>query len=325
MEAIFDFEIEFTLFIQSLGHWLQAPFTFLSFLATEEFFIVMMPLIYWCVDALLGLRLAIMLVASNSINSGLKMLFRTPRPFWYDTRVQSLSMETSFGMPSGHSQNSGSLWGMLALHVKKRWMTIITILVIFLIGLSRIYLGMHFLHDVLSGWLAAAALLALYFWLEKPVGRWLAKLSFAWQIVFFFAVSLLVVLIGIAPTWVNPSWQLPAQWIENAAATKGAVPDPMNFKDAFTLAGVIFGFASGYAWWVKKFGQPKVEGSWMKRLARYFVGIVGVIALYAGLKAILPQDPNLLGYTFRYLRYTVIGLWVTAFAPILFMKLKLNR
>ena len=208
MDTLLNFEIEFTLFIQSLGQWLKAPFTFLSFLATEDFFLVMMPLIYWCIDSVLGLRLAIMLVASNSLNSSLKMLFRTPRPFWYDPRVQSLSMETSFGMPSGHSQNSGSLWGMLGLTVKKRWMTIVVSLVIFLIGLSRIYLGMHFLHDVLSGWLAAAALLALYFWLEKPVSRWLARLSFAWKIMVFFGAALLVMLIGVAPTWVNPSWQL---------------------------------------------------------------------------------------------------------------------
>jgi len=110
-----------------------------------------------------------------------------------------------------------------------------------------------------------------------------------------------------------------------AALTEGAVPDPFNIEGIITLGGVAFGFMSGYAVWVKKYGQPKALGSAVKRFARYLVGIVGVIALYLGLKMIFPEEPLALGYLLRFVRYTLIGLWVTYFAPLVFKKLKLEK
>jgi len=325
MDAIWNIEINITLFLQSLGHWLTFPFTTISFLATEEFFIVVMPLIFWCIDSLLGVRMGIMLIVSGGLNYSLKMLFHTPRPFWFDKRVKSLSSETGFGMPSGHSQNSASLWGMMAVGFKKKWFTILSLFVIFIIGLSRIYLGMHFLHDVLTGWLVAGILLVLYLWLEKPASRWIAGKKLPIQILYIFLFSALVVLLSVGSRAISMTWHMPASWIETAAATGGATPDPYDLDGAFTLAGVSFGFLSGYAWWVKKYGMPKVEGVWSKRLLRFFVGIIGVIIFYVGLKLVFPKDPVAVEFLFRFIRYTIIGVWVSAIAPLIFKKLKLNK
>lgn len=325
MDAIWNIEIEITLFFQNLGAWLTTPMVAISFLATEYFFMVIMPLVYWCVDSLMGLRLAIMLVISDSMNNFFKMLFHTPRPFWFDTRVDSLSQETGFGLPSGHSQNSASLWGMMAASVKKKWFTIVALIVILLVGISRIYLGMHFLHDVLSGWLIAGVLLWIYLKLEKPVAKWLAPKRLSIQILYAFLFSIVIIIPTLISISVSEGWQMPAAWITTAAATGGATPDPFNFKGVITLGGVAFGFLTGYAWLVKKYGQPKVEGTWLQRLIRYFVGIIGVIALYAGLKMVFPEEPLFLGLILRYVRYALIGLWVSAVAPILFKKLKLDK
>lgn len=325
MDAILNFEIEITLFFQNLGAWLTTPMVAISFLATEYFFMVMMPLVYWCVDSLMGLRMAFMLVISDSLNNFFKMLFHTPRPFWFDKRVASLSSETGFGMPSGHSQNSASLWGMMAATAKKKWLTIVALIVIVLVGISRIYLGMHFLHDVLSGWLIAGILLWVYLKLEKPAAKWLAPKKLSIQILYAFLFSIVILLPTLISISVSTGWQMPTVWITTAAATGGATPDPFNFEGVFTLGGVAFGFLTGYAWLVKKFGQPKVEGSWLKRLLRYFVGIIGVIVLYAGLKVVFPEEPMLLGLILRYIRYALIGFWVSAGAPRVFAKLKLDK
>ena len=325
MDSLLNFEIGITLFLQSLGSWLALPFQAISFLATEEFIIMLLPLIFWSIDSIMGVRMAFMLVISGSFNNYFKVLFHSPRPFWFDARVKSYSMETGFGLPSGHSQNAASLFGMMAATIRKKGFTIAVLMVIFLVGLSRLYLGMHFLRDVLSGWLLGGLFVLLYMRLEKPVVKWLVTKSLALQIMLAFVLGIVLILLGFGSMALSASWQMPTEWINNAALTGGAVPDPFNMEGTITLGGVAFGFMAGYAIWVKKFGQPKALGSALKRFLRYLVGIIGVIALYLGLKMIFPEEPLVLGFILRFMRYTIIGLWVTYFAPLIFKKLKLEK
>lgn len=325
MDLLLNFDISITLFLQSLGSWLAAPFQAISLLATEEFFILIMPLIYWSIDSLMGVRMAFLLVISGSFNNYFKVLFHSPRPFWYDARVKSYSMETGFGLPSGHSQNAAGLFGMMAATIRKKGFTIAILVVIFLVGLSRLYLGMHFLRDVLAGWLLGGLFVLLYMRLEKPVAKWLVTKSLALQILLSFVLGIVLILLGFGSLALSASWQIPAEWIKNAALTGGAVPDPFNMEGTITLGGVAFGFMAGYAIWVKKFGQPIALGSVLKRFLRYLVGIVGVVALYLGLKMIFPEEPLVFGFILRFARYTIIGLWVTFFAPLIFKKLKLEK
>jgi hypothetical protein len=55
---IINSQIPIILYIQSLGAWLATPMKLLSFLGTEEFFLLVAPAIYWCFDTTLGLRTA---------------------------------------------------------------------------------------------------------------------------------------------------------------------------------------------------------------------------------------------------------------------------
>lgn len=325
MESLWNLEINITLFFQSLGDWLTTPFQAISFLATEIFFIVIIPLIYWSVNSVMGIRMAMMLVINGGFNACFKMLFHSPRPFWFDQRVKSLSMETSFGLPSGHSQNAASLWGMAAATAKKKWLTIIVIFIVFLIGISRIFLGMHFTRDVLTGWLLGGFFIWIYLILEKPVVKWMAPKKLPLQILYSLLFSVILILLGLGSSLISTTWQMPAAWVENATMTGGTIPDPFNLEGIFTIAGVAFGFLAGYSWWVKKYGQPKVEGSFAKRFLRYLVGIIGLVVIYLGLKMILPEEPQILGFTLRFVRYSLVGLWVSALAPALFIKMKLNR
>jgi len=50
---------------------------------------------------------------------------------------------------------------------------------------------------------------------------------------------------------------------------------------------------------------------------------VGVILIWYGLKTVFPAEANLLGYALRYLRYALVGLWVSVGAPALFVRLRL--
>ena len=56
MQIILDFSIRFIAGLQGLGSWLTLPMEFFSFLGTEEFYLLVLPVIYWCVDSNLGMR-----------------------------------------------------------------------------------------------------------------------------------------------------------------------------------------------------------------------------------------------------------------------------
>jgi membrane-associated phospholipid phosphatase len=318
-------EIPINLFFQNLGMWLKPIAAGLSFMGSEWFFILIMPAVYWCIDAGVGFRIGLMLVATNSLNGYLKVLFHSPRPYWVDPNVKALAQETSFGLPSGHSQNSASLWGLAAAKFKKSWFTIVSIAAILFIGVSRLYLGMHFTRDVLCGWAIGGLLIVVFMLLEKPVTSWITKKSLAFQVLFTFFVCVLIIGLGYASVMADAKWAMPAVWTTNAAAAGGAVPDPFNMEGLFTISGVLFGFASGYAWLLKKKGSVVVKGSLGTRVTRYLIGLVGVLVLYLGLKVIFPADPTWLGLCLRFVRYALIGVWVSALAPLLFEKLKLVK
>jgi hypothetical protein len=56
---------------------------------------------------------------------------------------------------------------------------------------------------------------------------------------------------------------------------------------------------------------------------RYVVGVIGVLILWMGLGQVFPDDANWISYLLRFLRYTLVGFWVTAGAPWLFFHFKL--
>lgn len=314
------------LFFQNLGGWLLPIMNFFSFLGSEYTYLIILPLIYWCIDATIGLRMGIMMVLSVGINGILKFAFHTPRPYWVDAHIKAYAAESSFGLPSGHAMNAITVWGVMAAGFKKRWLTILSILVILLIGISRMYLGVHFLSDILTGWLFGGLLLILFLILEKPFTTWFSRLSMPFQLVFCLGMSLLLLLIGfLTRAAVSSSFIVSPAWMEQALLSSDQVPDPLSLEGLITIAGVFFGLSAGYVWLTQKYGKFTVQGSISHRALRFFAGIVCVAILYVVLKVIAPAQPGLAADAFRFFRYAVLGAWVTAGAPLLFKKLKLDR
>lgn len=103
MGPVLDFGVRFIVMLQGLGNWLELPMKFFSFLGTEDFFMVVLPVIYWCVNTTLGMQVAVILMLSSSVNSALKLAFHGTRPYWYSPTVKGLASETSFGVPSNHT------------------------------------------------------------------------------------------------------------------------------------------------------------------------------------------------------------------------------
>ncbi len=321
MESLRNLEIAVTIFLQSLGGWIIPPMRFFSFFGQEEFFLLVMPAIYWCVDAVLGLQVGVMLMLANAVNSFFKLALHGPRPFWIEKRIRAYLFESSFGIPSGHAETAASVWGLLAASVRQRWMQIVLVLVIFLIGLSRIVLGVHFSGDVLLGWLLGALTVLAFAQLKKPVLVWLKQMPLTQQYLVLFLFALASIGLSLLPLRWLTAYQVPPEWITNAfAAFPNEITNPLDPSGAFTVGGTLFGMSAGAAWLFQKRGGFDASGPLRQRVVRYVFGFTGMILLYAGLGAIFPRDPNLLSYALRFVRYTLIGLWVSAYAPVLFVQ-----
>lgn len=326
MDTLHSLEIAVTLFLQGLGGWLTTPMKLFSFFGQEEFYLLLMPILYWCIDSAIGLRIGLMLLLAQFTNTFFKLLLHQPRPYWFDARVKALSTETSFGMPSGHSQSAAGIWGLLAVLVKKRWAVISSLLLIFMIGFSRIYLGVHFLTDVLSGWLLGGLLLFAFVRLEKKLTPWITRLTMTAQMGMAAVSSIGIILLSLVGLAVAPGWSMPADWSQLAAAAAPAVtPDPLSVNGIFTIAGTWFGLLVGLAWMWHTRGKFDASGTGLQRLLRYLIGGAGVLFLWYGLGAVFPRTLDVLGYLLRYLRYFLIGIWISALAPLLFQRLRIAR
>jgi membrane-associated phospholipid phosphatase len=315
--------INWILAIQSLGGWLEMPMRFFTFLGYENFFFIVLPLLYWSVDARLGLRVGLILVSSNFLNSIFKLVFASPRPYWISDRVIPFSSETSFGTPSNHAQNAVALWGIMAYEVRKRWAWIAALALAVLIGFSRLYLGVHFAPDVLIGWLIGGVLLWAFMGFWDPAAAWVSRQAYVRQVALAFVLSLIMIAIGAWQIARLDGYVIPQQWIDNALRA-GAAPDPISMDGFLTSAGTFFGLAFGAAWIAQRGGYD-ASGSLEKRALRYVIGVIGILILWMGLGEVFPRDPDLISYVLRYFRYSLVGGWVMAGAPWLFFRFKLVR
>jgi undecaprenyl-diphosphatase len=116
-----------------------------------------------------ALFLAVLLVATSYATQGIKEAVARPRP------PQAKSHSKSF--PSSHASLSMALFGMLALCVRGRAPARLTAYALFcgfalavLVGLSRLYLGKHYLSDVLCGWLVGLVFVIGFYFLGLSRG-----------------------------------------------------------------------------------------------------------------------------------------------------------
>jgi membrane-associated phospholipid phosphatase len=319
MEKLQEISFALILALQQMSPALDGVMNFFTFLGNIEFYLLIIPLIYWVVDKHLGFRLLLVLITTYTLSSMVKLLFHQPRPYWL-AKVLGLGAETSYGIPSSHSSGSLAVWGYLAYRVNRKWLWILIGAFIFFIALSRLYLGVHFLHDVLFGWLLALIVLWVFIKYEDRVAAWADQKSILAQIVLGFAISVIMILIGqLIQVWLTGISD-PPEWSSYASQAR----DPSY---TFTLAGALFGAVAGYVL-MNRYAPFENRGSGLQQLGRYVIGIILVLLIYTGLDILFARiaaDETTLGYALRYLRYASVTFLVTFIVPWIFLKIRLAR
>jgi len=274
------FGTHFIIWLQSFSNdSLDAFFRYVTLLGDEEFYLLFLPLVFWCIDKRVGLRLAFLSLLSTYANAFLKDVFAIPRPS--DPRIRQMVGFEGYSFPSQHAQGTTVIWGYLASQYRSLTMGVVAVIIPILVSLSRLYLGVHYLQDIIGGIAIGALLILAFNWAVSAAGKMYVPPAAK-------AVGVLLLPLGLLALHLT------------AAAARAM--------------GSLLGMGVGILL-EEEFVRFKTRGPWWKQLLKLAIGLAVSLALWAGLKMVFPE-----AIIFRLLRYGVVGLWVTFFAPWLFVK-----
>lgn len=145
------------------GRVLTTFFKLVSSLANETLYLVIISFLYWCVSKRKAFHMIVMLCFSGYIGIMVKEFMKIPRPYTYDG-IEALYEKSAAGysFPSTHVQLSTTFWGSFMILCKKRIVWIIGIIFIILVAISRLYLRVHWLSDIIGAVLFSVIVVYLY-------------------------------------------------------------------------------------------------------------------------------------------------------------------
>jgi len=273
-----------------LGSWFDWTMVGFTTMGNEIFYIMFIPIVFWCYDKVFAARVGGAFLIGVLFNSFFKDLFTNPRPNpeLMAPGIRELAIryipQDSPGFPSGHTQNAVVFWGAIAWYLKKKQAFLIAGAIIALIAYSRLYLGVHFLGDVLGGFVFGVIVLAAYLfstaWIEKNYG--------------LLNQAALLVIVLLVPYLLFKF---------------------LHVYDADKSLGVLSGFLAGY---ILEKGRVDFvpRNKLIPTITKLIIGFSGLFLIKSGVKALLPHMAAV-----DYFRYWLIGIWITFFAPYLFSKL----
>ncbi len=188
--------------LESLQH-IRSPaldsfFVRLNFFDNDAFYFIVLIVVWSCFGKRWGMRLLSLVLLSGLINNYAKDFFEEPRPS-HIMPALALIKNSSFGFPSGAAQTHIILagFGMIAFPTL---IPVLCFLAFFLlVSFSRIYLGAHFISDVVGGWIIGGLILYCYILFHDKIERWVEGLSSKKALLASFLVPLLILLPYINP------------------------------------------------------------------------------------------------------------------------------
>jgi len=303
-----DFGVLIIEMLQAFSPKLDLPFQMISFLGDETAFILGIAVIAWCFRKRLGIEMLYLVAFAGSLNTLVKGFFGFPRPFQsYPNRILQLDSIGGYSYPSGHSQLCATFYGYLGYTFRNvnrgvLYATFSASLVL-LIMTSRIYLGAHYLSDVLMGALLGIMTLAVYVLLRLRIEEFVQTqrdLKIA-SLAFLGSFSI-VAISTVSTVMTHHSLEM---------AGNGSMP------------GVICGATAGLLLERKRIGFTTEGISNLVRMIRMVVGLLVVATVYVG-SAILfePFEVGFSSIVADFLRYFGITFAATYVAPYLFSRIE---
>ena len=274
-------ELEILRHIQSISNpFFDFLFQLITMCGEQIVLISIISIIYWALDKKFGEYIAYSVLTSVLVNNAIKDIFKLKRPIG-EEGIRTLREETATGysFPSGHTQSSASFYGAMAIYLKKKAMYIIATIMIILIGFSRLYLGVHYPKDVIVGGILGVLTSLICY---KLYNRFENKML-------LYVITFIVF--------------IPALTFAHSA-------------DFIKGMGTYLGFVIGM-YIEKKYVNFSIEGSTTVKVIRVLLGILILLVLQVGLKAIFPSET-----IFSFIRYALISFVGIGIYPMIFKKFK---
>ena len=270
-----------------------------TMLGEQYFFIIVISFLFWNISKREGFKLASAFIYSSILNSALKIAFHTPRPFEKLDFIKGKRLHTASGysFPSGHTQGSTTFFITLAQIIRKRWFSIAAIILIFFVGISRLYLGVHWPADVIAAIVLGVVMSYVFCSVVDSCYEDHARL----RRIFFRTQSIVVILTLVL-------------FFIDLLYLKGS----MKIEDFFKISGISSGAVYGFFIEERYIDFSATDAGVLRKIIRFILGLAGTLGLMAGLKMVFPQH-----YLLDFLRYGLIGMWTTFFWPATGIVLKL--
>jgi membrane-associated phospholipid phosphatase len=275
-------------------------------------FLALLPLIYWCINERKAAHIYTAILISLWINIIIKFLLNQPRPFFpdFDPSVGIINVSLG-GLPSEHAQTSIVMFFIAAALIKRKWAFISAGIICVLIGFSGVYLGIYFPTDIPGGWILGGIVLCIYFLFNSRIEALLVKSGYRGGMISSAALSLLMIL------------YIPGKEILFPAGTM------LGIGTGYFLNRRYIGFTSPYN--TASGTQNAALGTVSENTKKYFtlvirflLGTTGLVLIYNTVGKIIPQDS--INYNlYSFIHYALCGLWVSAAAPWIFVKLSLTE
>lgn len=253
---------------EAYGSVLTPFFQTISDMGANTLAIFICSIVYWCISKQLGQRIMMAVFGSGIINQTLKNTFCVYRPWIRDTTIIPAEDVSGYSFPSGHSQMGAGIYGniYLACRKNKKPLAIIAALLVFLVPISRNYLGVHTPQDVIVGLLEGLISIYLFNTILKKVDEHKNG-----DIVFFAAGILLTVIFLV---YVSVK-QYPMDYTPSGEL----LVDPFVMtRDCYAIAGMFLGVLAG--WLIeRRLVKFSMDVSIAAKIIRGLFGIAGFIII----------------------------------------------
>ncbi len=265
----------------------------------ETAFLVAAMAMFWCVDKNRGYYVLSVGFFGTILTQIIKLFCQVPRPWVQDPdfTVVGDAKEAAGGysFPSGHSQSAIGTFGSIAADTKRKPLRWLYIAICVLVPISRMYLGVHFLSDVVVG--SAVSLLLM----------WLLRKVTDGKLVPYVLAGLAVASVGFV---------LIVELYPFPQDTEHALHSYLSgLKNAYTLLGAIAGILAVY-WIDRIWVQFPVKAIWWAQLLKVAIGLGLVLAVKSGLKD--PLNALFGEYPGRAVRYFLMVMVAGALWPLSF-------
>lgn len=127
----------------------------LTYMGDEVALFIIVAFVFWCVNKKWGYRLMTVCFAALTATSLLKGIFAIPRPWVRDPELTPVGgakgTAEDYSFPSGHTTTGAAAYGAIASDRTRRWLRVLCVALMLIVGFTRMYLGVHTPQDVAVG------------------------------------------------------------------------------------------------------------------------------------------------------------------------------